>query len=47
VDLKVVYVKCADCEKRAGVYDHRDYKKPLQVEAVCNGCNVHRGYGDV
>jgi len=35
--------KCTDCGNPATVYDHRDYAKPLEVEAVCNGCNVKRG----
>jgi hypothetical protein len=35
---------CVDCKrKRATVYDHRDYLKPLQVDAVCHHCNVRRG----
>jgi len=36
-------VKCTDCENRAKVYDHRDYNKPLEVEAVCSSCNAKRG----
>lgn len=34
---------CADCEKPATVYDHRDYNKPLDVTPVCNSCNNIRG----
>lgn len=34
---------CADCGDRASVYDHRDYRKPLVVEAVCRSCNHRRG----
>ena len=38
---------CADCGKPATCYDHRDYTKPLQVEAVCRSCNNVRGAADV
>lgn len=34
---------CADCGGAARDYDHRDYGKPLQVEAVCRSCNKLRG----
>lgn len=34
---------CTDCDKRAFCYDHRDYRKPLEVEPVCQGCNNRRG----
>lgn len=34
---------CADCGDPAEVYDHRDYAKPLEVEAVCQLCNQRRG----
>ena len=34
---------CADCGEPAKFYDHRDITKPLDVEPVCNGCNVRRG----
>lgn len=34
---------CTDCRGAATEYDHRDYNKPLQVEAVCRGCNARRG----
>ena len=33
---------CADCGKAARDYDHRDYTKPLEVEAVCHPCNLKR-----
>lgn len=36
-------LKCVDCNRDAHCYDHRDYKKPLQVEPVCTSCNVKRG----
>ena len=36
-------VRCIDCGKRASMYDHRDYTKPLEVEPVCRGCNKNRG----
>ncbi len=39
--------QCADCGKPAEAYDHRDYTKPLQVDAVCRSCNVIRGPADV
>lgn len=35
--------QCADCGKPASEYDHRDYLKPLEVEAVCRVCNERRG----
>ncbi len=35
--------KCTDCGKPAKHYDHRDYNKPLEVEAVCQKCNRNRG----
>lgn len=35
--------RCVDCNEPAKVYDHRDYGKPLNVEAVCYGCNRRRG----
>jgi len=38
-------VLCVDCGKRAKVYDHRDYNKPLDVEPVCIKCNSMRGKG--
>lgn len=34
---------CVDCGKPAQAYDHRDYTKPLDVQPVCDGCNVRRG----
>jgi hypothetical protein len=37
--------KCVDCGAPAKHYDHRDYNKPLSVEAVCQKCNVKRGPG--
>jgi len=38
-------IPCADCGKPAAEYDHRDYKKPLDVEPVCRHCNQARGPG--
>jgi hypothetical protein len=38
-------IKCSDCESPAKEYDHRDYKKPLEVEPVCMACNAARGPG--
>lgn len=40
-----IYI-CMDCKRRqAECYDHRDYSKPLEVEAVCLPCNSSRGRG--
>lgn len=36
---------CIDCGEPAKCYDHRDYRKPLDVEPVCVGCNKKRGSG--
>lgn len=36
---------CVDCGKKAEVYDHRDYSRPLDVQPVCRGCNGRRGRG--
>lgn len=33
---------CVDCSAPATDYDHRDYSRPLDVEAVCRGCNLRR-----
>jgi len=41
--LKIHFMKCTDCEKRAVCYDHRDYFDPLIVEPVCHSCNLLRG----
>ena len=35
--------KCADCDRQAQQYDHRDYNKPLDVHPVCRSCNLKRG----
>jgi hypothetical protein len=35
--------KCTDCSAQAQCYDHRDYRKPLDVEPVCALCNLKRG----
>lgn len=35
--------QCIDCGKPARVYDHRDYNFPLDVDPVCQGCNIKRG----
>jgi DNA-directed RNA polymerase subunit RPC12/RpoP len=34
---------CVDCGARAEHYDHRDYRKPLDVQPVCRSCNFNRG----
>jgi|SRR6185503_4964359 len=37
---------CMDCKwRQAQCYDHRDYSKPLDVDAVCLACNSHRHRG--
>src|SRR5688572_22298126 len=36
-------LNCVDCGAPANGYDHRDYLKPLEVEAVCRSCNSKRG----
>lgn len=37
---------CVDCKRvQAQCYDHRDYSKPLEVDAVCLPCNSKRGKG--
>ena len=38
-------IPCKDCGRPAAAYDHRDYDKPLDVEPVCNPCNLRRGAG--
>lgn len=38
-------IKCVDCGEKATEWDHRDYRKPLDVEPVCRKCNNHRGPG--
>jgi hypothetical protein len=42
-DLKSQGVACVDCGKRATLYEHRDYAHPLDVEPVCQICNLARG----
>jgi ribosomal protein S27E len=42
-DLKKLTVKCFDCGSRATVFDHRDYSRFLDVEPVCQSCNIKRG----
>lgn len=36
-------IGCADCDRPAFVYDHRDYSRPLDVVPVCESCNRKRG----
>lgn len=38
-------VACVDCGIAATEYDHRDYKKPMEVDPVCRACNQARGPG--
>jgi hypothetical protein len=40
---KVTDYSCVDCGKRAQVWEHRDYRKPLEVEPCCYSCNQKRG----
>lgn len=40
---RVSTLKCVDCGAQAAAYEHRDYSKPLEVEAVCRPCNRKRG----
>lgn len=42
-NLKVTYKQCVDCGKRALVWEHRDYEKPLDVVPCCYACNSKRG----
>lgn len=34
--------KCVDCDGPASVWEHRDYRKPLDIEPVCKTCNALR-----
>lgn len=34
--------QCVDCGLDAVVHDHRDYRKPLEVDPVCKRCNKLR-----
>lgn len=36
---------CVDCGVPAECWDHRDYRYPMLVQAVCKGCNNRRGPG--
>lgn len=36
-------LRCVDCGRRAWEYDHRNYYRPLEVQAVCRSCNIKRG----
>jgi len=36
---------CMDCGEPATQWDHRDYFKPLDVDPVCQPCNMKRGQG--
>jgi hypothetical protein len=46
LDLSKANVQCVDCGKRALVWDHRDYTKPMLVDPVCYSCNGLRGQGE-
>ncbi len=41
--LPAVSGPCVDCGAPATVYDHRDYRRPMLVAPVCDGCNTRRG----
>lgn len=34
---------CTDCGRPATEHDHRDYRRPLDVQPVCRSCNLLRG----
>lgn len=38
--------RCVDCGKRAQIYEHRSYFRPLDVVPVCRRCNHKRGPAD-
>ena len=43
-NLKKIVMPCVDCKiNRATQWEHRDYNKPLAVDAVCQSCNILRG----
>ena len=42
---QVTTLLCVDCGKQAFCYDHRDYRRPLDVDPVCKSCDVKRGAG--
>jgi len=43
-NLREEFVSCVDCGvERATKYEHRDYAKPLEVQPVCQRCNIKRG----
>jgi len=42
-DLKKASIACVDCGAKATQYDHRDYRRPLDVVPVCHRCNLKRG----
>lgn len=39
------FFECVDCGDYSTMYDHRDYRYPLNVEPVCMSCNSRRGKG--
>ncbi len=39
------FLRCADCDADAQCYDHRDYRRPLDVWPVCYSCDAKRGSG--
>ena len=36
-------IPCQDCGEVATMYEHRDYRKPLDVRPVCRKCNIKSG----
>lgn len=39
-------LQCTDCGKPAFCFDHRSYRRPLDVVPVCRSCNIKRGSAD-
>lgn len=37
---------CTDCGAPATEYEHRNYRRPLDVDPVCRSCNIKRGPAD-
>lgn len=42
-NLKKQDIPCSICGRRAQVYHHEDYGRPLDVQPVCIGCNISKG----
>lgn len=37
-------INCVDCGKQATHWEHRDYRKPQEIEPICKSCNTKRGH---